>query len=63
MKEQKDDKKKTLQMINLYAINLYIQKMLVAKTKKLTLRKGEGDCEMILLEDFSNMISLDNSKN
>lgn|GEM_PF-2471367 len=63
MKEQKDSKEKTLQIMNLYAINKYVQKMIVARTKKLTLKSESGDRELVLLEDFSNIIALDNSRN
>jgi len=63
VKEQKDSKEKTLQIMNLYAINKYVQKMIVARTKKLTLKSESGDRELVLLEDFSNIIALDNSRN
>jgi hypothetical protein len=63
MREQKDSKEKILKMMNLYAINQYIQKMLISKTKKLTLQKPGGNFEVVILEDFANLVSLEDSKN
>jgi len=57
--QEQEKQEKVLQMINLYAINKYIQKMLVSKTKRLTLAGRDGSCEMIMLEELSNIVKLD----
>lgn len=62
--QEQENKEKVLQMINLYAVNKYLEKMLVTKTKKLTLRKTDGkDFEMVLLEELTNLTALEKSDN
>jgi len=63
MREQ-NKKEKVLQMMNLMTINKYIQKMLISKTKKLNLKSQNGlTNELMLLEDFTNLLTLEDSKN
>ena len=60
---EQNNKEKVLQMMNLFVINKYIQKMLISKTKKLNLQKPNGDFEVMILEDFANLVSLEDCKN
>lgn len=57
--QEQEKQEKVLQMINLYAINKYIQKMLISKTKRLTLAGRDGSLEMVMLEELSNIVKLD----
>jgi hypothetical protein len=61
--QEQENKEKVLQLINIYAVNKYLEKMLVSKTKKLTLSREGKNSDIIMLEELSNLISLETSKN
>jgi len=61
--QEQENKEKVFQLINIYAVNKYIEKMLVSKTKKLTLSREGKASDIIMLEELSNLISLETSKN
>lgn len=51
-------------MINLYAVNKYLEKMIVTKTKKLTLKDVDGnDFDLMLLQELTNLTTLEKSSN
>jgi hypothetical protein len=62
--QEQEKQEKILQLINLHAINKFVQKMNASKTKNVTLQGRSGDIEMSLLDNMGSLISLDDfSKN
>jgi len=62
--QEQENKEKVLQMINLYAVNKYLEKMIVTKTKKLTLKDVDGnDFDLMLLQELTNLTTLEKSSN
>ncbi len=61
--QEQEKQEKVLQLINLFAVNKFAEKMLASKTKKVKLAKQDGPFEFLLLEDLANLASLENSNN